>query len=105
LRKTHLAIGQTYIDESKQEWRRLKMTQDEIKHGILQVCKVAGHDGDFNVVGFHVLCDKLKQLGADEQRERCAKLCEDDDSTAGDWHWEAHVGGYFARKIREEPEA
>jgi len=52
------------------------MTQDEIKHDLLQVCKVKGWDGDFNIVGFHVLCDKLKQLGVDKEREACAKTCE-----------------------------
>jgi len=52
------------------------MTQDEIKHGLLQVCKVEGWDGDFNIVGFHALCDKLKQLGAEEEREACAGLAE-----------------------------
>ena len=34
------------------------------------------------------------------EREACAKVCEDDDSNAGEWHWEAHVGGYFAKAIR-----
>ena len=52
------------------------MTQDEIKHDLLQVCKVKGWDGDFNIVGFHALCDKLKQLGAEEEREACAKVCD-----------------------------
>jgi hypothetical protein len=52
------------------------MTQDEIKHDLLQVCKVKGWDGDFNILGFHVLCDKLKQLGVEEEREACAKVCE-----------------------------
>ena len=46
------------------------MTQDEIKQGLLQVCKVKGWDSDINIVGFHSLCDKLKQLGAAEERER-----------------------------------
>jgi len=54
-----------------------QMTQDEIKHDLLQVCKVKGWDGDFNILGFHVLCDKLKQLGAEEEREECAKVCEE----------------------------
>lgn len=44
------------------------MTENEIKTAILQVCKVAGHDSDFNVVGFHALCDKLKELGAAERQ-------------------------------------
>ena len=52
------------------------MTQDEIKHGLLQVCKVEGWDGDFNIVGFHALCDKLKQLGVEEEREACAEVCK-----------------------------
>ena len=52
------------------------MTQDEIKHDLLQVCKVKGWDSDFNIVGFHALCDKLKQLGVEEEREACAKVCE-----------------------------
>lgn len=49
------------------------MTEDEIKHAILNVCKVAGWDSDFNVVGFHALCDKLKELGVQEERERLRK--------------------------------
>ena len=52
------------------------MTQDEIKHGLLDVCKVKGWDSDINILGFHVLCDKLKQLGADEEREACEALCK-----------------------------
>ena len=52
------------------------MTPDEIKHDLLQVCKVKGWDSDINLVGFHVLCDKLKQLGVDEEREACAKMCD-----------------------------
>ena len=36
--------------------------------------------------------------------EACAQECESDDSLAGDWHWEAHVGGYFARLLRSKDE-
>ena len=53
------------------------MTENEIKHGLLDVCKVKGWDSDINILGFHVLCDKLKQLGAEEEREACAKVCDD----------------------------
>ena len=56
------------------------MTQDEIKHDLLQVCKVKGWDGDFNILAFHVLCDKLKQLGAEEEREACALIGDSMDS-------------------------
>ena len=52
------------------------MTQNEIQADILRVCKVAGHDSDFNVVAFYVLCEKLKQLGVEEEREACAKVCD-----------------------------
>ena len=46
------------------------MTEREIKQDILRVCKVAGHDSDFNVIGFHALCDRLKQLGAEAERRK-----------------------------------
>ena len=46
------------------------MTDEEIRIGILSVCKVASWDGDFNVVGFHALCDKLKELGAAAERDK-----------------------------------
>jgi hypothetical protein len=46
------------------------MIEREIKQNLLQVCKVKGWDSDFNVLAFYVLCDKLKELGAKEERER-----------------------------------
>ena len=52
------------------------MTDQEIRTAILNVCKVANWDGDFNVVGFHALCDKLKELGAVAEREACAQIVE-----------------------------
>ena len=66
------------------------MTDQEIRFAILNVCKVANWDGDFNVVGFHALCDKLKELGAAAEREVCAQICEG-RSRDGDW---------FAAEIR-----
>ena len=82
------------------------MTEREIQMDILRVCKVAGNDGDFNVVGFIALCDRLKQLGAEEERkackakivafaklvaakerEECAKLCESHWQTEGAASW------------------
>ena len=58
-----------------QEWEVLQSikrhtitTQDEIQTAILRVCKVANHDSDFNVVGFHSLCDKLIKLGEEKER-------------------------------------
>lgn len=44
------------------------MTENEIKEALLQVCKVKGWDSDINIVGFHALCDKLKELGAAEKQ-------------------------------------
>lgn len=52
------------------------MTESEVQREIMNICKVATNDSDFNVVGFYLLCDKLKQIGATEEREACAKLCE-----------------------------
>ena len=51
-------------------------SENEIKHRLLDVCKVKGWDSDINLVGFHALCDELKALGADDEREACAKVCE-----------------------------
>ena len=58
-----------------QEWEVLQSikrhtitTQDEIQTAILRVCKVANHDSDFNVVGFHSLCNKLIKLGEEKER-------------------------------------
>jgi hypothetical protein len=70
------------------------MTEDEIKLGILQICKVKGWDSDINVVGFNALCDNLIELGAVKEREECAKICDgwskrDDD-----------VGGFIGKSIR-----
>ena len=45
------------------------MTERDIRIALLFVCKVAGSDSDFNAVAFHALCDKLKQLGAADERE------------------------------------
>lgn len=52
------------------------MNEQDIKQGLLRVCKVSGLDSDFNVVAFHVLCDKLKQLGAKEERQEIMKAME-----------------------------
>jgi len=60
------------------------MNERDIKIDLLRVCKVAGSDSDFNAVAFHALCDKLKQLGAADEREACAKIVEADPSY--DWH-------------------
>ena len=72
------------------------MTQDEIiemavKAGIAQAIAEVNID----------IMEAFAKLIAEKEREACAKLCEDDDSNAGEWHWEAHVGGYFARAIKE----
>jgi len=76
------------------------MTPDEIKHDLLQVCKVKGWDSDINLVGFHVLCDKLKQLGVDEEREACAKLCDAEEETANEETW-YQCAKELAKQIRE----
>lgn len=42
----------------------------------------------------------LLAAGAAAEREACAKVCESDDSLAGDWLSEICVGNYFAELIR-----
>lgn len=49
------------------------MTERDIRNAILQVCKIPSWDSDFNVVAFHAMCDKLKAIGATEEREACAE--------------------------------
>ena len=39
------------------------------------------------------------------EREACAKVCDDDQSEAGEWTAGAHVGGYFAVRIRARGQA
>ena len=52
------------------------MTKDEIQTAILNICKVPMHSGDFNIVAFDSLCNKLIELGAEKEREECAKVCD-----------------------------
>ena len=58
------------------------MTESEVQRAIMRICKVDGHDSDFNVVGFYALCDRLKQIGIAEEREACAKVCDDQHDKA-----------------------
>ena len=53
------------------------MTESEVQRAIMRICKVDGHDSDFNVVGFYALCDRLKQIGIAEEREACAKVAKE----------------------------
>jgi hypothetical protein len=59
------------------------MNERDIKIDLLRVCKVAGSDGDFNAVAFHTLCDKLKQLGAADERADLIKFF--DNHWRSDW--------------------
>lgn len=75
------------------------MTQNEI---LAMLHKVIAENQQFTtwtVSTPHLVA--LVNQAVEQERELCAKMCEDDDSEAGEWHWEAHVGGYFARAIRE----
>ena len=51
------------------------MTEREIQEAILDVCNVDKSDSDFNIPRFYFLCDKLKELGAQEAREACEHIC------------------------------
>ena len=69
------------------------MTEDEIKRDLLSVCKVAGWDSDINIVGFHALCDKLKELGAVEANEIIFKSCVNLP------HWKRSAMRYLKRNV------
>ena len=71
------------------------MTDQEIRVGILSICKIKGSDSDINITGFHALCDKLKELGAVAEREACAQVCAGRNRD-GDW---------FAAEIRARSQA
>ena len=74
--------------------------EQKIRMALLFVCKVAGSDSDFNAVAFHALCDKLKQLGAADEREACAKVCDFEWGTDA----EKDAGMMFAAVIRARSE-
>jgi len=59
------------------------MTDQEIRVGILSICKIKGSDSDINITGFHALCDKLKELGAVAERQRIADHL--DECMCGDY--------------------
>ena len=59
------------------------MTKDEIQTAILNICKVPMHSGDFNIVAFDSFCNKLIELGAEKEREACAKLCDESEYPDG----------------------
>ena len=79
------------------------MTQDEI----IEMARDAGLEVEGVYFSDHMYREVLvrfAKLVATKEREACAQACEDDDSNAGEWHWEAHVGGYFAKVIRARGE-
>jgi len=53
------------------------MTEQHVKIALMHLCKPSVLDSDFNVVAFHALCDRLKEIGATEECEACAKVCEE----------------------------
>ena len=89
------------------------MTQDEI----IEMAREAGFKMENSAAiqaaetFANLVADKAFQNGYEKgiaafdeavslEREACAKVCEDDSSTAVEWSWEACVGAYFARAIR-----
>ena len=73
------------------------MTKEEIIEMVMQIGGCDRPEDDSPALR---MFETFAKLVAEKEREACAKLCEDDDSNAGEWHWEAHVGGYFAKAIR-----
>ena len=79
------------------------MTKDEI----IEMARQAGlhlYVNDIIEKPYAEIVVAFANLVAAKEREACAKVCDDDDSNAGEWHWKTHVGGYFARAIRARGE-
>jgi hypothetical protein len=72
------------------------MTEQHVKIALMHLCKPSVLDSDFNVVAFHALCDRLKEIGAAEEREACAKICDFEWGTGS----EKDAGIMFAAVIR-----
>ena len=49
--------------------------------------------------------ERFAAFVAAAEREACAKVCDDDQSQAGEWTADAHVGSYFAARIRARRQA
>ena len=60
------------------------MNEQHVKIALMHLCKPSVLDSDFNVVAFHALCDRLKEIGATKEREACAKVCDEVAETYGD---------------------
>jgi hypothetical protein len=78
---------------------------------MLQMARKAGFSDHSNPEMWGYMIASVEELArfaalvrADE-REACAKVCENDKSQAMDWMGTARPGGYFADTIRARSEA
>ena len=68
------------------------------------------HRAHVNEVAFKrvIDCDeelrKMVEMAIEEEREECAKLCEDDRTQAMEWLGSSRPGGHFAAAIRARRE-
>ena len=67
------------------------MTRDDI----IRMAREAG----FDLFLFFTLA---YEAGAKDEREACARVCEDDPSRAWDWLGEIRPGGHYAAAIRAQ---
>jgi len=80
------------------------MNQEQIIEAAFKAGFVEYEIDDGTTDAFDKRYAKFAYLVAAAEREACAKVCEDDLSAAGDWHFETHVGGYFANAIKQRGE-
>ena len=69
------------------------------------ITRMAQEAGFVGMDGDHGALRRFAALVASAEREACAKVCDDDQSEAGEWTAGAHVGGYFAVRIRARGQA
>ena len=69
------------------------------------------HKAQVNLVAFKMVfhCDdelrKMVEMAIADEREACAKVCEQDENRADDWIPDSRPGGYFANAIRARGQA
>ena len=77
------------------------------REDIIRMAQEAGwddHHAQFDT-RFQTFAALVASAAQAKEREACAKLCDDDQSEAGEWTAGAHVGGYFAVRIRARGQA
>ncbi len=76
------------------------MTRDDITEMVREAREQTMKELPPNTFDLDLFHERFAVLVAAQEREACAKVCEDDPSKAGEWTEDAHTGGYYAEIIR-----